>query len=92
LLGPPTSGTSKAPAKKLEAGGGGVMIALHEQYLVDENGNRTAVVLPVVEWAQVLDALEELDDVRAYDDARSAPSEPVPFDQAVLEIREGDGD
>jgi hypothetical protein len=33
--------------------------------------------------------LEELDDIRAYDEAKRHPSETVPFEQAVLEIREG---
>ncbi len=33
--------------------------------------------------------LEELDDIRAYDEAKSGPSEPVGFEQAVSEIREG---
>lgn len=64
------------------------MIQLHEQYLVDGEGNRTAVVVPISEWTQVLELLEELSDVRAYDEAKSLPSEPIPFDQAVSEIRE----
>ena len=39
------------------------MIPVHEEYLVDEHGNRKAVVLPISEWQQVLAALEDLDDV-----------------------------
>ncbi len=66
------------------------MIALHEDYVVDEQGNRKAVVVPMGEWQQILEALEELDDVRAYDEAKRDPSDAVPFEQAVLEIREGD--
>ena len=68
------------------------MITVHEDYLVDEQGRRKAVVVPVAEWKQVLEALEELEDIRAYDDAKRHPSEPVPFEQAVSEIREGKGD
>jgi len=68
------------------------MIELHEEYLVDERGNRKAVVVPVAEWEQVIELLEELDDIRAYDEAKSQPSEPVPFEQAVTEIREGTPD
>jgi hypothetical protein len=66
------------------------MIPVHEEYLVDEHGNRKAVVLPIAEWQQVLAALDELDDVQAYDQAKARPSEPVPFEQAVREIRDGD--
>jgi hypothetical protein len=36
--------------------------------------------------------LEELDDIRAYDEAKRRPSEPVPFEQAMAEIREEKAD
>ena len=62
------------------------MSNLHEHYVVDEDGNRTAVVVPISEWGKILDALEELEDIRSYDEAKCHPSNPVPFDQAILEI------
>ena len=65
------------------------MIVAHEDYVVGEQGRRKAVVVPSEEWEQILDALEELDDIRAYDEAKSDPSDAVPFEQAALEIREG---
>jgi len=65
------------------------MITVHEEYLVDEAGNRKAVVLPLAAWQQIKEALEELDDIRAYDHIKAQPSEPVPFEEAVREIREG---
>jgi len=34
--------------------------------------------------------LEELDDIRAYDNAKAYPSDAVPLDQAVAELREGE--
>jgi len=65
------------------------MIQFNEEYLVDEQGNRKSVVLSISEWEQILDALEELDDIRAYDEAKGHPSEPVHFEQAISEIRKG---
>jgi PHD/YefM family antitoxin component YafN of YafNO toxin-antitoxin module len=65
------------------------MTRFHEQYLVDEKGNRKAVVLPMSEWEQILEALEELNDIRAYDEAKRHPSELIPLEQAVSEIRKG---
>lgn len=68
------------------------MITLHEEYLVDEAGNRKAVVLPLAAWRQIqeeLEELEELGDIRAYDEAKAQPSEPIPFEDAMCEIREG---
>lgn len=51
-----------------------------------------SVVLPLAKWEQVLEELEELDDIRAYDAAKSESGESVPFDQAVCEIREQYGE
>ena len=64
-------------------------MGFHEQYLVDEHGNRSAVVLPLADWQRVLEDLEELEEIRAFDEAKNAPSEPVPLEQAVREVREG---
>jgi hypothetical protein len=64
------------------------MIQFHEQYLVDEEGNRKAVVVPISSWQEILEALDELDDIRAYDEAKREPSNPIPFEQALSEITE----
>ncbi len=61
------------------------MIPLHPQYVTDENDRRTAVLLPAAEWEKVLEELEELDDIRQYDKAKSGPQDSVPFEQAVKE-------
>ena len=44
------------------------VITTHEEYIVDSDGKRKAVVLPWEEWQEVMEALEELDDIRAYDE------------------------
>lgn len=64
-------------------------MSVQEEYLVDEAGNRKAVVLPLDAWQQIKEELEELDDIRAYDEARAQPSEPVPFERAMREVDEG---
>ncbi|MBK1706683.1 hypothetical protein [Halochromatium glycolicum] len=61
------------------------------QYVVDGAGQRTAVLLPLDDWERIQDALEELAHIRAYDEAKRHPSEPVPFEQAMAEI-EGDAE
>ena len=63
------------------------MIQLHEQYIIDERGTKTAIVIPVTEWNQIQEDLEELDEIRAYDNAKSKGSDPILFDDAVKEIR-----
>lgn len=65
------------------------MQKIHEEYLTDENGNKKAVVVPISEWQQIKEDLEELDEIKAYDEAKSKQSEPVPFDKAIKQIRKG---
>ena len=45
----------------------------------------------VAEWEKIVEELEELDDLRAYDEAKAGSEDAVPFEQAVREIREGSG-
>lgn len=64
-------------------------MTLHnEKYLVDENGERVAIVLGVQEYQRMLAELEELETIRAYDAAKAAPDEAIPFEQAVREIEQ----
>ena len=66
------------------------VIKTHEEFIVDSDGKRKAVVVPWEEWQELLEALEELEDVKAYDESKRQPSDPVPFDQAVREIQEAE--
>jgi hypothetical protein len=47
------------------------------------------VLLPLSEWERILEELDDLDDIRAYDEAMAGPQEAVAFEQAVREIQEG---
>lgn len=60
------------------------------RYIVDEAGNRIAVVLDVETYIALLDAMEELEDIRAFDEAKAVNEETIPFEQAVAEIEKRD--
>ena len=62
------------------------MHAIKERYLVDEKGNRVGVFLDMDDYRQLVEALEELESIRAYDAAKASGDEAVPFSQAVAEI------
>ena len=62
-------------------------MVVHPKFVVDENQNRQAVLLSYEDWEKILEEIEELDEIRAYDEAKSRPSDPVTFDDAVKEIR-----
>ncbi|KOR33362.1 hypothetical protein TI05_01525 [Achromatium sp. WMS3] len=62
------------------------MRILHTQYIVDENQNKTSVVLPIEEWNAVISAMEELEDIQAYDNAKAINDEILPFEKAIDEL------
>jgi topoisomerase IA-like protein len=40
------------------------------QFLTDENGNKTAVLLPIKKYNKLIEHLEDLEDVKLYDEAK----------------------
>ncbi len=67
-------------------------VILNPQYVVDNQQSTKAVLLSLKEWEQILEELEELEDIRAYDSAKSGPQEVVLFEDAVREIRGEDAE
>jgi hypothetical protein len=57
-----------------------------QKYLVDGEGNRVGVVLDIREYQALIDDLEELDAVRAYDAAKASGEQAIPFEQAIEDI------
>lgn len=64
------------------------MIKINERYIVDAEGNRVSVVLDIDTYQQLLEALEELEDIIAYDEAKASGEIPIPLDQAIAEIEQ----
>jgi PHD/YefM family antitoxin component YafN of YafNO toxin-antitoxin module len=66
---------------------------MEARYIVDENGKRTGVILSIEEYERMIEALEDLEDVKLYYEAKAAlqrgESEVVPLEQAMREIRDG---
>ncbi|MEW6208701.1 MAG: hypothetical protein AB1631_10065 [Acidobacteriota bacterium] len=61
-------------------------VELKERYVVDETGNRVAVLIDIEEYRKILEALEELECINAYDEAKASDDEVIPFEQAIMEI------
>ena len=64
------------------------MPTVNEGYVVDEKGDRVGVILPIDDYRKLLEELEELEAIRAYDAAKSSGDEAIPIDQAVREIEQ----
>jgi hypothetical protein len=63
------------------------MLSIKERYLVDENDNRIAVLLSMEDYQLILEELEELESIHAYDEAKASGENPIPFVQALEEIK-----
>ena len=65
------------------------MIQVHPEYIIDKHSHKTAVIIPFNEWEQILEQMEELEDIKAYDTAKKNTSDSILFEQAVQEIESG---
>jgi hypothetical protein len=57
------------------------------QFLTNEKGEKVAVVIGIEEYEKLLEELEDLEDIRAYDEAVASGETPIPFEQAIAEIK-----
>jgi len=62
------------------------MITLKEKYVVDEKGKRIGIMLDLKDYHKILEALEELESIQAYDRAKASKEKPIPFHRAVAQI------
>ena len=62
------------------------MIEMSERYLVDERGVRVAAPLDIAAYQKLLDALEELECLRAYDEAKASGGDFIPLEDAIKQI------
>ncbi|MDF3819601.1 hypothetical protein P3G55_06805 [Leptospira sp. 96542] len=56
-------------------------------YLVDEEGNRVAVVLDIATYKKFLEESEELASISGYDEGVLEIDQAIPFELALKEIR-----
>jgi hypothetical protein len=65
------------------------MESVAPRYVVNEHQTPTDVVLTIDEWRRIVADLEELDDIRACDEARASGEESVSLAQVAHELRAG---
>ncbi len=63
---------------------------MEARYIVDEDGKRVSVILPIEEYDRMVEKLEDIEDARAADEVRAAVArgedEFIPYEQAREEI------
>ena len=59
------------------------MLTVHPQYIKDTNGNKSLVILPAKEFDTLMEELEDLEDIKLYDEAKKNDTgERIPMDEA----------
>ncbi len=56
------------------------------QFVVNERGEKVAVVLSIDEYEKILEELEDLEDIRACNEAKALGETPIPLEQALANI------
>jgi PHD/YefM family antitoxin component YafN of YafNO toxin-antitoxin module len=57
-------------------------MTLHPQYITDEAGKRVSVVLPVAEYEELM---EDMEDLAAMAERRDEPG--IPHDEVIAELK-----
>jgi PHD/YefM family antitoxin component YafN of YafNO toxin-antitoxin module len=52
------------------------------QYITDDKGKKLSVVLSIKEYRKIMEELEELEDIRLYDQAKAGKERSMPIDKA----------
>ena len=57
------------------------MIPVKENYIVDKNGKTTNVIITKKDYDRILEYIEELEDVAAYDRAKKVKGDSIPWEK-----------
>jgi len=60
----------------------------NENYIIDKNGRKIAVQVPLKTYQKLVADSEELDEIKEYRKAKAHKGKVIPFDQAFREIEE----
>lgn len=64
------------------------MIALHPNYITDNNGKKISAVLSMKEFKTIIEELEELEDIKLYDESKSDKEPAISKSKAMVMIEE----
>ena len=59
------------------------------QYLTDVRGKKKAVVIPIKMYEKMIDKLDELEDIRLYNEAKKNEENYIPIDEVfkIIEVK-----
>jgi len=59
------------------------MKMMEPQYITDTDGKKLSVILSLEDYVQLIEALEDLEDIRLYDEAKADKTPSVPIEIAI---------
>ena len=58
------------------------MLTVNPQYITDNTGKKISVVLPIKDYKAIMEELEELEEIKLYDEAKKSNEPTFPIDEA----------
>lgn len=62
------------------------MLTVHPQYITDSTGKKISVILPMKDFKAIMEELEELEDIKLYDEAKKSNEPSITIDDAFKMI------
>jgi hypothetical protein len=62
------------------------MLAIHPQYITDRTGKKISAILPISEFKTIMEELEELEDIKLYDEGKNDNEPAISNRQAMKMI------
>lgn len=62
------------------------MLTINPQFITDNTGKKISVVLPLKDFNAIMEELEELEDIKLFDEAKKANEPSIPIDDAFKMI------
>lgn len=62
------------------------MLTVTQQYITDKTGKKLSVILPMKDFKAIMEELEELEDIKLYDEAKKSNEPSIPIDDALKMI------
>jgi PHD/YefM family antitoxin component YafN of YafNO toxin-antitoxin module len=54
------------------------MVTVNPQYITDNAGKKLSVIIPIADFESIMEELNELEDIRLYDEAKAANEPSMP--------------
>ena len=67
------------------------MIPDNKQFIKDMQGKNIGVFMPIEQYEEIIGLLEELDDIKAFDKAKTENEETIPLRKAIRHRKQKNG-